>query len=120
MLIASRYEGLDARVESYYADEVVSVGNFVVMGGDIPAMLLIEGLLRFIPGIVGKEESVQLDSFSGAFVDYPEYTRPIVWKDMTVPEIIRSGNHAAIESWRQEQAAQITVKIYNKSRTYFS
>lgn len=110
MLIASRYEGLDARVESHYADELVSVGNFVVMGGDIPAMLLIEGLLRFVPGIVGKEESVQLDSFSGAFVDYPEYTRPIIWKGVTVPEIVRSGNHAAIESWRQEQAAQLTVK----------
>ena len=110
MLIASRYEGLDARVESYYADELVSVGNFVVMGGDIPAMLLLEGLLRFIPGVVGKEESVQLDSFSGAFVDYPEYTRPVVWKGMEVPEIVRSGNHAAIDSWRQEQAAQATVK----------
>lgn len=110
MLIASRYEGLDARVEDYYADELVSVGNFVVMGGDIPAMLLLEGLLRFVPGVVGKEESVQLDSFSGAFVDYPEYTRPVVWKGMEVPEIVRSGNHAAIDSWRQEQAAQTTVK----------
>ncbi|MBP6869521.1 tRNA (guanosine(37)-N1)-methyltransferase TrmD [Candidatus Babeliales bacterium] len=110
MLIASRYEGLDARVESYYADEFISVGNFVVMGGDIPAMLLLEGLLRFVPGIVGKEESVQLDSFSGPFVDYPEYTRPVVWKGMEVPEIVRSGNHAAIEAWRQEQAVQATVK----------
>ena len=110
MLIASRYEGLDARVESYYADELVSVGNFVVMGGDVPAMLLLEGLLRFVPGVVGKEESVQLDSFSGAFVDYPEYTRPVVWKGMEVPEIVRSGNHAAIDAWRQEQAAQTTVK----------
>ncbi len=110
MLIASRYEGLDARVENYYADELVSVGNFVVMGGDIPAMLLLEGLLRFVPGIVGKEESVQLDSFSGAFVDYPEYTKPVMWKGMEVPEIVRSGNHAAIDSWRQEQAAQATVK----------
>lgn len=110
MLIASRYEGLDARVEDYYADELVSIGNFVVMGGDIPAMLLLEGLLRFVPGVVGKEESVQLDSFSGAFVDYPEYTRPIVWKGLQVPEIIRSGNHAAIDAWRQEQAAEKTVK----------
>lgn len=110
MLIASRYEGLDARVESYYADELVSVGNFVVMGGDIPAMLLLEGLLRFVPGVVGKEESVQLDSFSGAFVDYPEYTRPVLWKGMEVPEIVRSGNHAAIDAWRQEQAVQTTVK----------
>ncbi len=110
MLIASRYEGLDARVEQYYADELISVGNFVVMGGDIPAMLLLEGLLRFVPGVVGKEESVQLDSFSGAFVDYPEYTRPIEWKGMQVPEIVRSGNHAAIDTWRQEQAACTTVK----------
>lgn len=110
MLIASRYEGLDARVENYYADERISVGNFVVMGGDVPAMLLLEGLLRFMPGVVGKEESVQLDSFSGAFVDYPEYTRPVVWKGIEVPEIVRSGNHAAIESWRQEQAACATVK----------
>lgn len=110
VVIASRYEGLDARVENHYADELVSVGNFVVMGGDIPAMLLLEGLLRFVPGVVGSKESVQLDSFSGAFVDYPEYTRPVVWKGMEVPEIVRSGNHAAIESWRQEQAAQATVK----------
>jgi len=110
MLIASRYEGLDARVENYYADELVSVGNFVVMGGDVPAMLLLEGLLRFVPGVVGKEESVLLDSFSGAFVDYPEYTRPVVWKGMEVPEIVRSGNHAAIDAWRQEQAVQATVK----------
>lgn len=110
MLIASRYEGLDDRVEQYYADELISVGNFVVMGGDIPAMLLLEGLLRFIPGVVGKEESVQLDSFSGAFVDYPEYTRPVEWKGMQVPEIVRSGNHAAIENWRRDQAVQRTVK----------
>jgi len=110
MFIASRYEGLDARVEDYYADEVISVGNFVVMGGDIPAMLLLEGLLRFVPGVVGKEESVQLDSFSGAFVDYPEYTRPVVWKGMEVPEIVRSGNHGAIDVWRQNKAAQVSVK----------
>jgi tRNA (guanine37-N1)-methyltransferase len=109
MLVASRYEGLDARVESYYADEIVSVGNFVVMGGDIPAMLLLEGLLRFVPGVVGKEESVIQDSFSGPFVDHPEYTRPVVWKGMEVPEIVRSGNHAAIEAWRQDQAVTKSV-----------
>lgn len=110
MIIASRYEGLDARVEDYYADEKISVGNFVVMGGDIPAMLLLEGLLRFVPGVVGKEESVQLDSFSTPFVDYPEYTRPVVWKGIQVPEIVRSGNHSAIEAWRKEQAVSLSVK----------
>lgn len=109
-LFASRYEGVDARVEQKYADEVISIGDFVVMGGDLPAMLLLEGLLRFVPGIVGKEESVQRDSFSGAFVDYPEYTKPVEWQGMVVPEILRSGNHGAIEEWRSGQAAQMTVK----------
>ena len=110
MLLASRYEGLDARVEDYYADESISVGDFVVMGGDVPSMLLLEGLLRFFPGVVGKEESVLNDSFSGALVDYPEYTKPVVWKDMEVPEVLRSGNHAAIASWREERAAKATIK----------
>ncbi len=110
MLLASRYEGIDARVEQHYADEVVSVGDFITMGGDIPAMLLIECLLRYMPGIVGKQESVDQDSFSGAFVDHPEYTKPVDWKGMVVPEVLRSGNHAAIQKWRQEQAVQRTVK----------
>lgn len=110
LLLASRYEGIDTRVEQYYADEVVSVGDFITMGGDIPAMLLMECLFRFMPGVVGKEESVILDSFSGAFVDHPEYTKPVEWKEMVVPEILRSGNHAAIAKWRQEMAAQTTVK----------
>lgn len=109
-LLASRYEGIDARVEQHYADEVISVGDFITMGGDIPAMLLMECLFRFMPGVVGKQESVQLDSFSGAFVDHPEYTKPVEWKGMIVPEVLRSGNHAAIAQWRQEESAEVTVK----------
>lgn len=108
--VASRYEGVDARVEEEYADAIISVGDFVVMGGDIPAMLLMECLFRHMPGVVGKQESVELDSFSGAFVDHPEYTKPVEWKNRVVPEILRSGNHAAIIDWRQQQAAQLTVK----------
>lgn len=110
MFVASRYEGIDARVEEVYADEVVSVGDFVVMGGDIPAMLLMECLFRHIPAVVGKQESVLLDSFTGPFVDHPEYTKPVVWQDREVPEILRSGNHAAIDTWRKEQAVQLTVR----------
>jgi len=109
MLLPARYEGMDARVEQVYADEIISVGDFVLMGGDIPAMMLIEGLLRYIPGIVGKQESVEAESFSGPFVDYPEYTEPVEWHDMKVPDIVRSGNHAAIDQWREQQAAQRTV-----------
>ena len=110
VMLASRYEGIDARVEEHYADEVISVGDFITMGGDIPAMLLIECLFRFMPGIVGKKESVDLDSFSGAFVDHPEYTKPVEWKGLVVPEVLRSGNHEAIIKWRKEKAAEVTVK----------
>lgn len=109
MLIASRYEGMDARVEEVYADEIISVGDFVVMGGDVPAMLFLEGLLRLMPGIVGKQESIEEESFSGAFVDYPVYTTPVSWKDKTVPEVLRSGNHAAMQQWRNEKAIEKTV-----------
>lgn len=109
MLIASRYEGIDARVEEYYADEIISLGDFVIMGGDLPAMVFLEGLLRLVPGIVGKQESVEEESFSGPFLDYPEYTAPVVWKGMDVPEIIRSGNHALIQEWRTKKAAEKTV-----------
>jgi len=109
MLVPARYEGMDARVEYEYADEIISVGDFVLMGGDIPAMMLIEGVLRFVPGVVGKAESVQHDSFTSAFVDYPEFTEPVDWKGRKVPDVIRSGNHAALKAWREQEAARRTV-----------
>jgi tRNA (guanine37-N1)-methyltransferase len=109
MFLPARYEGMDARVEEYYADSIVSLGDFVLMGGDLPAMVLMEGLLRLIPGVIGKQESIEHESFSGAFVDYPTYTEPVVWKDLTVPEVVRSGNHQKIAAWRQEQATEKTV-----------
>lgn len=110
MLIAGRYEGMDARVEEYYADDIVSLGDFVLMSGDTPAMILLEGVVRLLPGVVGKIESLEKESFSGPFVDYPEYTAPVTWKDLEVPEVIRSGNHKAIHDWRHNQAVQKTVK----------
>lgn len=109
LLVAARYEGMDARVEQEYADATISIGDFVLMGGDLPAMMLLEGMLRLIPGVIGKEESVREDSFTGPFLDYPEYTEPVEWHGNKVPDIVRSGNHGAIAQWRQEQAAQKTV-----------
>lgn len=109
MIIAGRYEGMDARVEEVYADEILSIGDFVVMGGDIPAMLFLEGLLRLMPGVVGKQESIEEESFSGPFVDYPVYTAPLTWKDRTVPDVIRSGNHAAMAKWRNDSAIATSV-----------
>src|SRR3990167_1330675 len=110
MLVAGRYEGIDARAEAEYADAVISIGDFVLMGGDIPAMVVMESIFRHMPGMVGKQESVDLDSFSGALVDYPEYTKPVEWKGRSVPEILRSGDHKAIQIWRKEQAMYLTVR----------
>lgn len=110
MLLPARYEGMDYRVEKYYADEIISIGDYVLMGGDLPAMVFLEGILRLIPGVIGKKESVQEDSFSGAFVDYPQYTEPISWKGEKVPEILRSGDHQKIKNWREDQAVKETVE----------
>lgn len=112
MLVAGRYEGMDARVEEVYADEIVSVGNCVLMGGDIPAMMLLEGLLRLIPDVVGKQESVTCDSFTGPFVDYPSYTEPLVWQGKEVPAILRSGNHGAVNEWRRAQAVERSLETH--------
>ena len=86
------------------------MGDFVLLSGDLPAMMMLEGLVRLLPGVVGKKESVERESFSGPFVDHPEYTVPVTWQGLEVPEIIRSGNHAAIKKWQAEAAAQNTVK----------
>jgi len=109
MLIPARYEGMDARVEDEYADMILSVGDFVLMGGDIPAMMVMEGVLRLLPQVVGKEESVVRDSFTGPYVDFPSYTEPVEWHNVRVPDVLRSGNHAAIEKWRNDCAVKQTV-----------
>lgn len=119
MLVPARYEGMDARVEEEYADALVSIGDFVLMGGDMPAMILLEGLLRLVPGIVGKQESIEQESFSGPFVDYPEYTEPVAWHEKEVPPVVRSGDHAALKQWRTDQAIKRTlVHHFDWLRTY--
>lgn len=121
LLFAARYEGVDARAEQEYADEIISLGDFVLMGGDLPVMVFLESILRFIPGIVSKSESVKSDSFSGSLVDYPEYCAPVVWKGHVVPEEIRSGNHALMKSWRKKRAVERTAyhhfDWFSKSRS---
>ncbi|MCF7799487.1 hypothetical protein K9L05_02740 [Candidatus Babeliales bacterium] len=109
ILICARYEGIDPRVEQYYADYVISIGDYVLMGGDLPAQVFIESFLRLIPGVVGRAESVEKESFESPFLDYPEYGLPVEWNGLQIPDIVRSGNHAQIEKWRKEQAAQNTV-----------
>jgi tRNA (guanine37-N1)-methyltransferase len=119
MLIAGRYEGMDARIEQEYADEIISLGDFVLMGGDLPALCFLEGFLRLIPGVVGCSESVERDSFTGPFVDYPAYTQPVVWKNREVPQVLRSGNHKTMQEWRnQEAAARSVVFHFDWVRSY--
>ncbi len=109
ILVCGRYEGIDARIEEHYADIIISIGDYVLMGGDLPAQVFLEGLLRLIPGVVGKQESIDQDSFEGPFLDYPHYGLPVKWKESEIPSILRSGNHAAIEEWRTSEAAKRTA-----------
>ncbi|MCB9493162.1 MAG: tRNA (guanosine(37)-N1)-methyltransferase TrmD [Epsilonproteobacteria bacterium] len=109
ILVCARYEGIDARVEQEYADASISIGDYVLMGGDLPAQVLLEGLLRLIPGVVGNEQSVEQESFKGPFLDHPHYGLPVEWKGKRIPDIVRSGNHEKINQWRQEQACKKTL-----------
>lgn len=107
---AARYEGMDDRIEEEYADCTISLGDFVLLGGDIPLQAFLEAYVRYVPGVVGQRESVERDSFTGVFVDAPTYTAPATWRGRTVPEVVRSGNHGAIVQWEQEHAANESVK----------
>lgn len=109
ILICSRYEGIDERVEKYYSDLTLSIGDYVLMGGDLPAQVFLEGFLRLLPSVVGRSESVEKESFQSSFLDHPEYGLPVEWNGQVVPEILRSGNHAEIEKWRKNEACKKTV-----------
>ena len=110
ILIAGHYEGFDERVRSL-VDEEISVGDYVLTGGELPAIVVVDTVVRLIPGVLGKEESLEEESFSpstGSGLEYPQYTRPEDWRGKKVPEILLSGNHAEIAKWRQEQAEKRT------------
>jgi tRNA (guanine37-N1)-methyltransferase len=104
ILIAGRYEGIDERVIEVWVDEEWSVGDYVVSGGEFPAMLLIDSIIRLLPGALGHTESAQQDTFSDHLLDHPHYTRPDTVADRSVPEVLLSGDHARIRRWREQQA----------------
>jgi tRNA (guanine37-N1)-methyltransferase len=108
LLLCGRYEGIDERVRLTVVDEELSIGDYVVAGGEVPAMVVIEALSRQIPGVVGQQESVVQDSFRQGLLDFPQYTRPPVVEDLEVPAVLLSGDHAAIERWRAHQALRTT------------
>jgi tRNA (guanine37-N1)-methyltransferase len=104
VLICGRYEGVDERICHEYVDDEVSMGDFILTGGELPAMMIIEAVTRLIPGILGGEDSAQYDSFSDGLLEHAHYTRPRVFKENEVPEVLFSGNHGAIAKWRYESS----------------
>ena len=109
ILICGRYEGLDERVRLAAVDLEISIGDYILMGGEIPALVFIEAVSRHLPGFLGCGQSVDEDSFSRGLLEYPQYTRPPVFRGMTVPEVLLSGNHAEIERWRRRESLRRTL-----------
>ncbi|MEI6093263.1 MAG: tRNA (guanosine(37)-N1)-methyltransferase TrmD [bacterium] len=110
LLVCGRYEGVDQRFIDLYVDQEISIGDYVLSGGELPAAVFIDAVSRFIPGVVGKEESVLNDSLENSRLKYPQYTRPRNYKGMEVPEILLSGDHGKIEKWRNEHSIKTTKK----------
>ncbi len=110
ILVCGRYEGVDQRIIDLYIDMEISIGDYVLSGGEIPAMVLLDSTLRLLPGVVGKKESIESESFEHNLLDYPQYTRPFEYKGLKVPEVLLSGDHKEIKRWRKEKSAEITKK----------
>jgi len=109
LLLCGRYEGFDERISLGLEPLEVSIGDFICNGGEVPAMLVIDSVIRLIPGVLGDETSARYDSFSSAgLLEYPQYTRPREYRGMSVPEILLSGNHGAIAQWRRQQSLERT------------
>ena len=104
LLICGSYEGFDERVRQRLADDEISIGDYVLTNGALPAMVIVDAVTRLLPGVLGDDESSQDESFCGCLLEYPQYTRPAEFRGMNVPEVLLSGDHAAIEKWRREQA----------------
>jgi tRNA (guanine37-N1)-methyltransferase len=109
-LIAGRYEGVDERVREHLATHEVSIGDYVLTGGELPALILIDAVARWIPGVLGDELAATQDSHSGGLLEYPHFTRPPEFRGWGVPDVLRSGDHAAIEHWRRQQSLLRTLQ----------
>ncbi len=123
IIFCGRYGGIDQRFRDAAVTDEISVGDAVVSGGEIPAMFLLEAVFRWLPGVLGRMESAQSDSFATGLLDYPRYTRPADYRGMKVPEVVISGNHAEIEDWRFREALELTGRkrpdlIDSKSEDY--
>lgn len=109
VLICGRYEGVDERVREHLSTDEISIGDYVLTGGELAAMVIVDAVVRQISGVLGSEESAKDDSHSTGFLEYPQYTRPQTFRGWEVPSVLLSGNHAEIEKWRHEQAVERTI-----------
>ncbi|MBQ7977532.1 MAG: tRNA (guanosine(37)-N1)-methyltransferase TrmD [Clostridia bacterium] len=110
VLICGHYEGIDQRIIDIYVDEEISIGDFVLTGGELPAMVVVDAVARLLPDVLGNEHSALEESFENGLLEYPQYTRPSEFRGHKVPDVLLSGNHALIAKWRKEQSEEITRK----------
>ena len=110
ILICGHYEGVDERVREHLATDEISIGDYVLTGGELPAMVVIDAVVRLLPGVLGSEASPLDDSHASGLLEYPQYTRPPVYRGWSVPEVLLSGNHAQIAKWRREQIIRRTLE----------
>lgn len=109
LILCGHYEGIDERVREALATDEISIGDYVLTGGELPAMVIVDAVARFVPGVVGETASVEVDSFSEGLLDYPHYTRPAEYRGLPVPSVLLSGDHEAIRRWRQAQRLRRTL-----------
>lgn len=110
VLLCGHYEGIDERVLDAYVDEEISVGDYVVTGGELPALIVADAVCRMIPGVLADDECFQLESHYNSLLEYPQYTRPAVWRGREVPRVLLSGHHGNVSKWHREQALLVTAR----------
>ena len=110
-ILCGRYEGIDERIRAHFVDDEISIGDYILTGGEIPAMVLVDAIVRLIPGVLGDEASTEEDSFSYSLLEYPQYTRPENFRGFKVPDVLLSGNHEKIRRWRRKESLKRT---YNR------
>ena len=110
ILLCGRYEAIDERVRSALVDDEVSIGDYILTGGELPALVIIDAAARLIPGVLGDEHSAEEESFSWGILDYPHYTRPPVFRNLGIPDMLLSGHHRDIQQWRRKEALRRTLR----------
>lgn len=110
-IICGRFEGIDQRVIDHYEIEEISIGDYILSGGEPAALVMMDAIIRTLPGVLGNNETHSEESFSGGLLEYPHYTRPAEWKEIGVPDILKSGNHAEIDKWRKQKSLELTKLV---------